>query len=55
MKASGGIRDYPVALAMVKAGATRLGVSASLAIVAGTGLLATVAARVVAALLGERP
>lgn len=33
VKASGGIRDYATALAMVKAGATRLGVSASLAII----------------------
>jgi deoxyribose-phosphate aldolase len=33
VKASGAIRNYETALAMVKAGATRLGVSASLAIV----------------------
>jgi deoxyribose-phosphate aldolase len=37
VKASGGIRDYPAALGMVLAGATRLGVSASLAIVKGAG------------------
>jgi len=33
VKASGGIRDYATALAMVQAGATRLGASASIAIV----------------------
>jgi deoxyribose-phosphate aldolase len=36
VKASGGIRSYEQALAMVKAGATRLGLSASLAVVRGT-------------------
>lgn len=35
VKASGGIRTYDTALAMVKAGATRLGLSASLAVVQG--------------------
>ena len=35
VKASGGIRDAETAIAMVKAGATRLGVSASVAIVQG--------------------
>lgn len=35
VKASGGIRTYDTALAMVKAGATRLGLSASLAVVSG--------------------
>ncbi|WP_409968224.1 deoxyribose-phosphate aldolase [Bengtsoniella intestinalis] len=35
VKASGGIRDYQTAMAMVDAGADRLGVSASMAIVAG--------------------
>ncbi len=35
VKASGGIRDAETAIAMVKAGATRLGVSASVAIVEG--------------------
>jgi deoxyribose-phosphate aldolase len=34
IKASGGIRDYPTAKAMLEAGATRLGVSAGVAIVA---------------------
>jgi deoxyribose-phosphate aldolase len=36
VKASGGIRTYEVALGMVRAGATRLGLSASLAVVHGT-------------------
>jgi deoxyribose-phosphate aldolase len=35
VKASGGIRDYATALAMVDAGATRLGCSAGIAIVTG--------------------
>jgi deoxyribose-phosphate aldolase len=35
VKASGGIRDYPAALAMINAGATRLGTSAGVAIVSG--------------------
>jgi len=35
VKASGGIRDYETALAMLEAGATRLGVSAGIAIVTG--------------------
>ncbi len=35
VKASGGIRDYPGAIRMVMAGATRLGLSSSLAVVAG--------------------
>lgn len=35
VKASGGIRDRAGAIAMIKAGATRLGVSASVAIVSG--------------------
>jgi deoxyribose-phosphate aldolase len=35
VKASGGIRDYPIAIAMIQAGATRLGTSASVAIVTG--------------------
>ncbi len=35
VKASGGIRTYPVALQMVRAGATRLGLSASVAVVRG--------------------
>ena len=35
VKASGGIRDTPTALAMIAAGATRLGASASVAIVKG--------------------
>lgn len=35
VKASGGIRTWAQALAMVRAGATRLGLSASLAVVAG--------------------
>jgi deoxyribose-phosphate aldolase len=33
VKASGGVRDYPTALAMVRAGASRIGASASVAIV----------------------
>ncbi len=36
VKASGGIRTYEAALRMVRAGATRLGLSASLAVVHGT-------------------
>ena len=36
VKASGGIRDMRTALAMIEAGATRLGTSASVAIVEGT-------------------
>ena len=35
IKASGGIRDFKAADAMVKAGATRLGTSASVAIATG--------------------
>jgi len=35
VKASGGIRDYETAVAMIEAGATRLGVSAGIAIVTG--------------------
>lgn len=35
VKASGGIRDTETAIAMVKAGATRLGVSAGIAIISG--------------------
>lgn len=35
VKASGGIRDLPAALAMIQAGATRLGTSAGVAIVKG--------------------
>jgi deoxyribose-phosphate aldolase len=35
VKASGGIRDLPTALAMIKAGATRLGTSAGVAIIQG--------------------
>jgi deoxyribose-phosphate aldolase len=35
VKASGGIRDYETARAMIEAGATRLGVSAGIAIVTG--------------------
>jgi deoxyribose-phosphate aldolase len=35
VKASGGIRDRTTALAMLAAGATRLGCSASVAIVSG--------------------
>lgn len=35
VKASGGIRDYAAALAMIEAGATRLGTSAGVAIVSG--------------------
>ena len=37
VKASGGIRDAKTALAMIEAGATRLGTSASVAIVKGLG------------------
>jgi len=37
VKASGGIRDTQAALAMIEAGATRLGTSASVAIVKGIG------------------
>ena len=33
IKASGGIRDYPTALAMIRSGATRIGCSAGVAIV----------------------
>ena len=36
VKASGGIRDYATAIAMINAGATRLGTSSSVAIVTGT-------------------
>ena len=35
VKASGGIKDYATAIAMIQAGATRLGVSAGVAIVQG--------------------
>lgn len=37
VKASGGIRSYETALAMVRAGATRLGLSASVAVAQGGG------------------
>jgi deoxyribose-phosphate aldolase len=37
VKASGGIRDYETAMAMLEAGATRLGTSAGVAIVSGGG------------------
>lgn len=37
VKASGGIRDYGTALRMVRAGATRLGLSASIAVARGAG------------------
>ena len=37
VKASGGVRDRDTALAMVEAGATRLGTSSGVAIVSGTG------------------
>ncbi|KJZ39738.1 deoxyribose-phosphate aldolase [Pseudomonas fluorescens] len=33
VKASGGVRDYPTALAMIEAGATRLGTSSGIAII----------------------
>jgi deoxyribose-phosphate aldolase len=36
IKASGGIRDFKTAKAMVDAGATRIGASASVAIVKGS-------------------
>ncbi|MGU4777289.1 2-deoxyribose-5-phosphate aldolase, partial [Escherichia coli] len=35
VKASGGVRDYETAEAMVQAGATRIGASAGIAIVTG--------------------
>lgn len=35
VKASGGVRDYPTALAMIEAGATRLGTSSGIAIISG--------------------
>jgi deoxyribose-phosphate aldolase len=35
VKASGGVRDYTTALAMIEAGATRLGTSSGIAIVSG--------------------
>jgi len=38
VKASGGIRDYETATAMLEAGATRLGVSAGIAIVTGAAV-----------------
>ena len=38
VKASGGIRDYETAVAMLEAGATRLGVSAGIAIVTGASV-----------------
>jgi deoxyribose-phosphate aldolase len=37
VKASGGIRDLPTALAMIEAGATRLGTSSGAAIISGKG------------------
>ena len=37
VKASGGVRDYATAVAMIEAGATRLGTSSGVAIVQGTG------------------
>ena len=35
VKASGGVRDYPTAVAMIEAGATRLGTSSGISIVTG--------------------
>ena len=35
VKASGGVRDYPTALAMIEASATRLGTSSGIAIISG--------------------
>lgn len=35
VKASGGVRDYPTAIAMIEAGATRLGSSSGIAIISG--------------------
>lgn len=35
VKASGGVRDYATAVAMIEAGATRLGTSSGIAIVSG--------------------
>ncbi|RMS16233.1 Deoxyribose-phosphate aldolase [Pseudomonas coronafaciens pv. garcae] len=35
VKASGGVRDYETALAMIEAGATRLGTSSGVSIVSG--------------------
>ncbi|RON56242.1 deoxyribose-phosphate aldolase [Pseudomonas frederiksbergensis] len=35
VKASGGVRDYPTAVAMIEAGATRLGSSSGIAIIGG--------------------
>jgi len=40
VKASGGIRDTKAALAMIEAGATRLGTSAGVAIVKGLAVAA---------------
>jgi deoxyribose-phosphate aldolase len=37
VKASGGVRDWPTALAMIEAGATRLGTSSGVAIMSGAG------------------
>jgi deoxyribose-phosphate aldolase len=37
VKASGGIREYVTAIAMIEAGATRIGTSSSLTIVSGAG------------------
>ena len=37
VKASGGIRDLPTALAMIQAGATRLGTSSGVVIISGKG------------------
>lgn len=36
VKASGGLRDYPTALTMIEAGATRLGTSSGIAIISCT-------------------
>ncbi|MFJ7792388.1 deoxyribose-phosphate aldolase [Pseudomonas sp. NPDC096950] len=36
VKASGGVRDYPTAVAMIEAGATRLGSSSGIAIIGGS-------------------
>ena len=35
VKASGGVRDYATAVALIEAGATRIGASAGIAIAAG--------------------
>lgn len=55
VKASGGVRTYDDAVAMIKAGANRLGASATKKIIAGIGTIRISAATAATAKLSARP